>query len=215
MKNGLSLSLTLFLLVVSVCLAGCASTPAARFYTLTPLVAQETKPSSSSATNKVSVVIAPVEISDYLERPQIVTRDGRNELRLAEFDRWAGSLSDNIASVTAENLAQLLGTDRVFVLPRERGERPDYSVSMRVLRLDCVPGDQVLLKVQWTVFAGPERKDVATRVTTCTERVTDTQYATMVAAVSRTLEQVSREIARVINDRPKEGTPSPSAQVGP
>ena len=162
-----------------------------------------------------SVSIAPVEIPDYLERPQIVTRDGRNELRLAEFDRWAGSLSDNISAVMAENLSMLLGSDLVFVNPGMRAEKAKYLVAMRVLRLDCVPGDHVLLKAQWTVVAGPEKKDLATHVSTFSERLNDSQYDTMAAAVSQTIEKVSREIAREISDRPKEGTPTPSAQVGP
>ncbi len=196
MKNEFFLLRTFILVAVAIWLAGCASSPSARFYTLDPLVHHEANPPSSAATNPVSISIAPVEIPDYLDRPQIVTRDGRNELKLAEFDRWAGSLSDNIAAVLAENLALLLGTERVFVVPRLRAEKTDYSVTMRVLRLDCVLGDQVLLKAQWTVFAGPDRKDVATHVTTFTERLNDTQYETMVAAVSHTLEQVSREIAR-------------------
>jgi uncharacterized lipoprotein YmbA len=197
MKKGILQLRTFTLVVVAFWLAGCASSPPARFYTLNPLGPQEAKHSSPAAANSVSVSIAPVEIPDYLERPQIVTRDGRNGLHLSEFDRWGGSLSDNIAAVMAENLGQLLGSDRVFAYPRMRAEKADYLVSMRVLRLDCVLGDQVLLKAQWTLL-GPDRKDVATHVATFTERLNDKGYETMVAAVGRTLEQVSREIAREI-----------------
>lgn len=199
MQNGLHLPRSFFLATVTVLLAGCASSPSARFYTLTPLGHQEAKAPLPGAATPVSVSIAPVEIPDYLDRPQIVTRDGRNELRLAEFDRWAGSLSDNISAVLAENLSTLLGSDQVSVYPRMRAEQADYSVTMRVLRLDCVPGDRVFLKVQWTVFAGKDGKDVATRMATFTESLSDNRYETVVAAVSNTLEQVSREIAREIS----------------
>ncbi len=201
MKNGLHLLRAFFLATVTLLLAGCASSPSARFYTLTPLERQEAKYSSQEAANPISVSIAPVEIPDYLDRPQIVTRDGRNELRLAEFDLWAGSLRDNITAVLAENLSTLLGSDRVSVYPRMHGEKADYSVTMRVLRLDCAPGDRVLLKVQWTVFAGQERKDVATRMTTFAESLSDSRYETMVATVSHALAQVSREIAREIMEQ--------------
>ena len=77
-------------------------------------------------------------------------------------------------------------------------EKADYSVAMRVLRLDCVPGDRVILRAQWRIVAGQERKDVAARLTTYTESLGDSRYETIVAAVSHTLEQVSREIAREI-----------------
>jgi len=188
---------TFVAVAVALWLAGCASSPPARFYTLTPLSQPEAKPSSPAA-HPVSVGIEPVEVPDYLERAQIVTRDGRNELNLAEFDRWAGSLSDSIGTVLAENLGLLLGSDQVFVYPRMGTEKPDYTVAMRVLRLDCVLGGQVIVKAQWTLFAGPDRKDGATRVMTFTERLSDKGYETMVAAVGRTLEQMSREIVREI-----------------
>ena len=198
MKNGFHLQRLFFPAVVTLLLAGCASTPSARFYTLTPLGQHDAKPSSLETAAPVSVRIAPVEIPDYLDRPQIATRGGSNELRLAEFDRWAGSLSENIAAVLAENLSTLLGSDRVSVYPRMGAEKADYSVVMRVLRLDCVPGDRVLLKAQWTIFTGQDKKDVATCLKTYTESLSDSRYETMVEAVSHTLEQVSREIAREI-----------------
>jgi len=198
MKNGFHLQRLFFPAVVTLLLAGCASTPSARFYTLTPLGQHDAKPSSLETATSVSVRIAPVEIPDYLDRPQIATRGGSNELRLAEFDRWAGSLSENIAAVLAENLSTLLGSDRVSVYPRMGAEKADYSVVMRVLRLDCVPGDRVLLKAQWTIFTGQDKKDVATCLKTYTESLSNNRYETMVAAVSHTLEQVSREIAREI-----------------
>jgi uncharacterized lipoprotein YmbA len=198
MKNGFHLQRLFFLAVVTLLLAGCASSLSARFYTLTPLGQHDAETSPQAMATPVSVRIAPVEIPDYLDRPQIATRGGSNELRLAEFDRWAGSLSENIAAVLAENLSTLLGSDRVSVYPRMGAEKADYSVVMRVLRLDCVPGDRVLLKAQWTIFTGQDKKDVATRLKTYTESLNNDRYETMVAAVSHTLEQVSREIAREI-----------------
>ena len=215
MRNRPILTRISILVAAYLALAGCASSPPSRFYTLNPLPSGEAKQSSPTATNPVSVSIAPVEIPDYLDRPQIVTRDGSNELRLAEFDRWGGSLSDNIGAVLAENLAQLLGTDQVYAYPRMRVEKADYSVAMRVLRLDCTAGDKVLLKVQWVLSAGPDRKDVATRVATFTERLNDTRYETVVAGVGQTMAQASREIAREIIDRQKGVTPNPHEHVGP
>jgi len=159
-------------------------------------------------------MVAPVEIPDYLDRPQIVTRDGRNKVKVAELDRWAGSLSENISAVLADNLSMLLGSDRVFVDTGMAADKTSYLVTMRVLRLDCVPGDHVLLKAQWTVVAGQDGRKPSTQVSNITERLNDSRYDTVAAAVSKTIEQVSREIAREITARPKEGLPNPPAQVG-
>ncbi len=215
MKNGFPLVRIFLVVAVTVSLAACAGTPPSRFYTVNPMVSMMAEKPSASAAKLLAVSIAPVEIPDFLERPQIVTRNGQNVLILAEYDRWAGSLAENISAVLAENLAQFLGTDRVFVFPRMQAAKPDYSVVTRILRLDCVPGNQVLLKVQWTLVAGAERKDVATHVSTFSEKLADSRYETMVTAISRTLEQLSREISREIIDRQKVAAENPAVQANP
>ena len=212
MKTGFLIMRYIVLVVVAAGITGCASSPPSRFYTLTSLAPQQIR----QAAQPVSVSIAPVELPDYLDRSQIVTREGLNGLKLAEYDRWLGSLSDNIAAVLAENLAQLLGTDQLFLLPSLRGGKVDYAVSMRVLRLDCTPGDQVVLKVQWSLCTGSERKGCLTQTARFTEQLHDGRYETMVAAVSHTLELLSREIAGVISSRQKNTAAGPAAlQVTP
>jgi uncharacterized protein len=198
MVNSLPLPRVLCLVAATVLLAGCASSQAARFYTLTPVSVQKDRKPGGQTNNQVSVSIAQVEIPDYLDRPQIVTQEGGNELKLAEFDRWAGSLSVNISAVLAENLASLLGSDLVFVSPRMNSGKADFGVSLRVLRLDLAPGDRVLLKVQWSVFAGQKKSAIATHLATFTERVTGSNYEVIAAAVSQTIAQISREIAKEI-----------------
>jgi uncharacterized protein len=198
MKNGSQLMRTLFLAALFVSLAGCASSPPVRFYAVTPVGHQEGAAASQQAAFPGSVSIALVEIPAHLDRPQIVTQQGRNELKLAEFDQWAGSLSDNIAAVLAENVGTFLRSDRVSIHPGIGGAKYDFAVAVRILRLDCEPGNRVLLKAQWTIVAGLDRKDVAMRTLTFTERFGDKRYETLVAAVSRTIEELSREIAREI-----------------
>ncbi|RNC64800.1 MAG: membrane integrity-associated transporter subunit PqiC [Desulfuromonadales bacterium] len=198
MLRGSSLTRTLFLVAVAALVAACGTSPPARMYTLSSLGTQEVKSAGQQGAKPVSVSIAPVEVPDYLDRSQIVTRDGTNGLKFAEFDRWGGSLGENMTSVLVENLSILLASDRVFAYPRLRPEKPDYWVGVRILRLDCVPGDRVELKAQWLVTSGLETQDVARRVSIFTERVSDGSYETLVAAVSRTVGQLSREITREI-----------------
>lgn len=203
MKKPLVL-LTWTLVASTIWLAGCARSPSARFYTLSPAALHEPQLSSQLRTSSLSISVAPVEIPDYLDRPEIVTRIDGNELKVSEYHRWSGSLGENMTAVLAENLAQLTGSEHVVVPPLPRGEKTEYAVVLRVLRLDCVPGDQVLLKVQWTVLAGENRGELATHLTTFTQPLKDDRYGSMVAAVSETLAQLSREIAREIMDKRQE-----------
>lgn len=199
--SQLTRTLSFALAGAALILSGCAVTPQARFYTLSPMAPQQADRPVAEG-QKIVVNISPVELPDALNRLQIVTREGRNEMKLAEFDRWAGSLNENISLVLAENLAMLLGSEQVIAYPRVQAASPDCTLAVRVLQLDCTPGDQVQLKAQWTIIAGTERKEAITRVTTYTEMLADKQYPTLVAAVSRALEQLSREIARAIVAKP-------------
>jgi hypothetical protein len=94
MKNKFYMHRLFFLAAVTLLFAGCASSPSAKFYMLTPLGQEDAHPSSQEMATAVLISIAPVGIPFYLDGPQSATRDGRNEHRLAEFDRWAGSLSE-------------------------------------------------------------------------------------------------------------------------
>ena len=195
--------------------AGCSSSPIARFYTLNPLGHQEASQPAPLGAHPVSVSIAPVEIPDYLDRNQIVTRDGSNALKLAEFDRWGGSLDENITSVLVENLSGLLASYRVAAYPRLWPEKPDYWVGVRVLRLDCMPGDRVELKAQWLVTAEQDRQVVANKIMTFTERLNDSRYDTLAAGVSGTIGHLSREIAREIEAHSKGTAGSTTVQATP
>jgi len=211
----LKLTGIIFLAVAGSFFAGCASSPTARYYTISPLTFQEQGSAAAPSTNPVSVTVAPVEIPDYLDRLQIVTRDGANGLRLAEFDRWGGSLAENITTVLVENLSGLLPSDRVFAYPRMPAEKPDYQLGVRVLRLDCLPGERVDLKVQWLITTGREKQEVARRQAVFSEKLADSRYETMVAGVSRTIEQLSRQISREIGSRPGEANPGTAVSVKP
>ena len=67
-------------------------------------------PGTAAAQGPV-IGVGPITVPKYLDRPQIVTRSGRNQLALGEFDRWAEPLQDNVLRVLAENLAFLIPTD--------------------------------------------------------------------------------------------------------
>jgi len=74
-------------------LGGCASTEPSRFYILHSLSGSEAETQIAAAENGVAIGIGPIELPEYLDRPQIVTRLSKNELQLAEFDQWVEPLN--------------------------------------------------------------------------------------------------------------------------
>lgn len=177
--------------------AGCAPTPPSDFYVLTPMA---TSGDSAAAPSResLSVSVGPVKIPEYLNRTQIVTRAGQNRLDVNEFNRWGGSLASNLSSVIAENLSALLGTDDVFVFPIQDPVSPRYRVILSVAKFDGVLGESAVLDARWLITGPRRREQLATGRTEIRETPDGGDYDSYVAAQSRAVEALSREIAAEI-----------------
>ena len=182
------------------CLGG-ASAPA-RFYTLVPMAVPPTEANPIAAGRGPAIGVGPVTLPGYLDRRQIVTRRGRDEIELGEFDLWSEPLKDGAARVLGENLAILLRTDRVALLPW-RGSHPvRYQVAVDVARFEGAAGADVTLEARWRILGG-DGKELALRRSTVTEGVGAPGYGALVAAMSRALGALSRDIATAIRDLPR------------
>lgn len=186
---------------------GCtATTEKARFYKLNSLTSPESTAHTKGAVGSVAIGIGPIKFPDHLDRPEIVTRTSGNALQLAEFDRWAGSLEKDFSRILAENLSILLSTDYVFMFPFTQAAPIDYKVAVEVVRFDGELGKSATLIARWTILEGGEQKELkSVRRSSITEPADSKSYETMVAALSRTVEDLSREIAETIKTLSQKG----------
>jgi len=191
---------------MAVFLCGCAS-PKVNFYTLSPIQDQIFSRVSSSV-HKPIVGIGPVKMAEYLEQSQIITRSGENQVIKAEFDRWAGPLKSNFMNILAENLGFLLPGVQIQLYPWRTPEPIDYQVIMEVIRFEGRLGEVAWLDSRWNIFQGPERRLLHTGQSNINEPVMGPKYADLVAAQSRALGQLSREIARAIKNALSECEPA-------
>jgi uncharacterized lipoprotein YmbA len=114
-----------------------------------------------------------------------------------EYDRWASPLRGEIARVIAASLAQELGTTRVWSYSQATLPNPDYQVLVDVQRFDSALGEAVTIDALWTVrrAAGGAPKTGRSSVR---EPVSGAGFDALVAAHSRALTHVSRDIAAAI-----------------
>ncbi|MDB4444478.1 PqiC family protein [bacterium] len=183
-------------------LIGCTlggRTAPSRFYLLSSLAASGSEPAAATGARPIAIGIGPVEISHYLDRPQIATRLSRNELSLSEFEKWAEPLQDNVTRVLAENLAVLLRAESVTIFPW-RGSllAVDYRVQIDVIHLDGVLGGDATLMARWLILEKDDRKVLLNRKSTFQEPTGAGDYKALVAAMSRTIASLSEEIAEDI-----------------
>lgn len=194
------------LLMVLVALVGCrGKTRPISYYTLSPIQA-DLSDTSPQPVNNISIGIGPVSFPEYINKPQIVTREGTAGIRYAEFHRWAGFLEKAFLRVMAENLSVILDTDSVYPYPWSGLFTPQYQIKMDVKQFDGQINGQVTLNVIWQLTDNLENRPATVRrsvITESTDAGGGNKYDRLVSAQSRALEQLSREIAAIINEEKK------------
>jgi uncharacterized lipoprotein YmbA len=183
-------------------LAACSGSEPTRFYTLSGFA--DTQTTTTAPIRSDAIGVGPVSLPRYLDRPQIVSRDGPYRIQLAEFDSWGEPLEDLVPRVLAQNLSTLLATENIVILPRRRQGGVETRVEVEVVRFDFEPESSAVLIARWEVYRGGS--DTPSHVDTATIReplsnTTDgdsPDYESAVAAMSGALATLSRQIAAAL-----------------
>jgi uncharacterized lipoprotein YmbA len=163
-------------LVMTALLGGCSSSPKPSFYTLS----SEAVP-MADAKATYSVAVGPLSLPGMLDRPQMVVRVDANRVEIDEFHRWAGPLQQDLT--------------RVILTSSQAGAGDaDYRVAVDVQRFDTAPGSGVTIEAAWTI----RRKGGSFKSghTVAEEPVATKDFDALVAAHSRALVRISRDIAQ-------------------
>jgi uncharacterized protein len=198
-------------LTVSLSLAGCAVSDPTQYYTLAQAgapTAERTATASTAEggvgqTTNVSIGVGPIIVPAYLDRRQIVTRTGTDQVELSAFHRWAEPLEDGMARILADEIAARVPTERVVTFPwRGVAARAiQYQVVITVVRFDGQQGGDVTLDTRWRIldFHGEEQ---VFRRSTVIDTVKGPGHEPIVAAMTRALVSLGREIALEIRALP-------------
>ena len=76
----------------------------------------------------------------------------------------------------------------------------DYQVEVEIYQFDGELGGDLSLTARWTIFGGKDNKVLVMKKTNFTEPAGSPGYEAMVAAQSRALMHLSRDIAVTIKD---------------
>lgn len=169
-------------------------------YVLNSLHSDDTQTQRIADLHDVGILVGPVRLALYLDRSDIVIRDSQNQIRLAEFSQWAGPLQENFSRVLAENLSVLLSTDRVDIFPGSRAMVFDFNVTVNVTRFDGIPGEEADLRARWGILDKDRRKVLFEKHTVLSQPTENESMEALIAAESRTIADLSREIAEAIKE---------------
>lgn len=185
----------LSVVLVTFLLVACSTTPKASFYTLNE--ADSVVPPDRQS--RLVLAIGPIDIPQYLDRPQIVTRAGGNRLSVDEFNRWGGRLDEEISRVLAQNIGRSLGTRNIFNYPSRIAPDADYRIGLDIRGFDGALGGEVTLDVAWSLIADRSGKVMETGQTLYRSLSGGEGYDAYAAALSETLEQLGNDLAAALH----------------
>jgi hypothetical protein len=203
MKHRIYPALSLAALAAAGLLAGCGSffSPKpdySQFYLLSALPASAA-PATPPEPDLAMGVFSP-DIPAYLERPQIVTRSGDNQVMLNDYQRWAEPFGSGFSRVLAQDIGLLAGTSRVAVFPLTQAFEQEFETYVLVFQFDGVPGGDVTLRARWRI-TGPGGKPnyvVQESILHATASATGDNYKGYVAAMSALVGDLAREIVAAV-----------------
>ena len=200
MAGNASRALATLVLVAALALA-CSSTPKPAFFALSSASGDAAGAPVASRPD-LGLVVGPLSFPRYLDRPEIVTRDGANQLVVADAHRWGGSLRDDILRVVADDLGRLLGTARVVAYPDEPRFAGGYRVLLDLAEFERVTPEKVSLRARVTIASLPDAKALVVEDVAVEQAVASNSYDELVAAESAALGSLGRRIAERLAELP-------------
>lgn len=174
-----------------------SETAPSHFYMLRSLPTDASSSATQGAGGPV-LVLGPVRVASYLDRPQIVTKGSGSEVKLSEFERWAEPLKDNVKAVLASNLSVLVPTERISFYPARLPPDVDLRIAVEVLRFDGSLGGDAVLEARWSLFGSDAEEPILTKRSRFEHATGGPGYDAFVEALNRALEALSREVAQEV-----------------
>jgi uncharacterized protein len=201
MKRVIRVTIALGLMGLS--LAGCGSlfpkpspNPSRIFVLFSPLPPAERQ--DLDRAGQISLGVGPVRLPGYLDRREIVTGVAQNGFDLSENDRWAEPLDENFTHVMAQNLSVLLGSDQIISYPWPLDKKPRYRVQIDVSRFEVNSTGEAELTARWAVVDETGKQAPNLNESRLSRPEKEKSTAATVAALSETVVDLSREIAKAV-----------------
>jgi len=137
-------------------LAACSASPPTRYYTLQSEAATGPLPpaiSSAAATtaNQLVVRLEPVVIPPELDRLELVSRSGPYRVRIADTERWAAPLDEQIRRVLSDDLAVRLPPHLLADPNEPAGNDPRRLLSVDIAEFYADDACATTLRAAWSL----------------------------------------------------------------
>jgi hypothetical protein len=167
-----------------------------RFYVLAA-----SAPDHPPAPASLVVGLGPIAMPGYLQHPMLATRAAGTQIRYADFDRWAEPLPTLFGRALGQDLSALLDAG-IVPYPWYRTARPDVVVRVDVTSFEADAAGDARLDACWTIRDPPMRTACRGECSSILEPVDERGAQASVAALSRAVGELARQLASAIRSCP-------------
>ncbi len=177
--------------MLALSLAGCASPPPERFYSLSNAM----EAAASVPNPGYYIEVQNVTVPQQVARSQLVVTSGEGRIDLLEQERWSSPPASEIGQALSLAISGELGAIDVFrTQPPEKATV--YRISTNVQRFESAPGKYALLDAVWSVRLAGSTQVLACR-STAREEV-GAGYDALVTGHRRAVARVAADIAKAV-----------------
>lgn len=155
---------------------------------------KETKMQADINLDGPLISILPVAVPRYLDRPQIVTRNGDVGIFINESSRWGETLPLGIARILSNSLTENLSEIKTCAIPLRMGITSDYTIQVEIINLEGSLDDKVKLKVLWVLQKGEQKLWQSTYEESILAGLT---YSSYVQAYASLIDKLGEEMSKV------------------
>ncbi len=183
------------LLGAALTLAACAGGGGVptRYYIIGPIQAEPV----ISRSPPLTVQILGLDLPQYLERVQIATQAGPNQLRFSEANQWGENLRKNLLRTLTRNLSRLLDSPNIGSPAARTAAEPEFRLRVTIEQFERDVEGVVRLDATWQIIdasgVSPVRSFQSQLRTAGTIAAGD--YDAIVAAMRSLYGDLSRAIA--------------------
>lgn len=184
--------------ILSGCLSA-GSSPDSRFYMLKSMGQGEVNKTFNLPAGVITL-IGPVDIPQYLDRPQMVTENDQGMISIAQFDRWGDALDLEISRQIIRNLNLLIPGATFETFPCNFAIPLNYQVIIEIQQLKCNLKKDLVLVAQWSIIDTNTKKMVFTKRSDLVQQINPQNYSGLADALSKAVASLSNEIAENLSN---------------
>lgn len=154
---------------------------------------------AGDAASGIALLVGPVRLPAYLDRPQFARLAGQGEIELDELARWLGGFEENFLRALSLDLARRTGSIRIAAAPSKAPFPFDARIRLHVDDM-VVDGGVLRTRIRWAVLPTGDRGEAVVDLLDERIPIAGTGNSAIVAAHDAAIALLAERIVAALPD---------------